>query len=96
MVQGSMCCGMTNTAFMVRVGPEQYVQALAQPHARAMDFTGRVLTGMVYVDPAGYHTDAALAQWITRGVDFVSRLPVKRAAPKKQQRSPHPSPGDAT
>lgn len=72
MVNGSMCCGLTRTALMVRVGRDRYEDALAQSHARPMDFTGRPLAGMVYVDPPGYETEAALARWIRRGVDFVS------------------------
>lgn len=88
MVNGSMCCGLTQAAFMVRVGPEHYQEALAQPHARPMDFTGRPLIGMVYVDPAGYRTDVALAKWVARGVDFVAALPAKnRAAKKRRKRS---------
>src|SRR5688572_20211328 len=75
MVNGAMCCGLTKTDFMVRVGPDQYEDALAQPHARPMDFTGRPLKGMIYVAPAGLRTQAALAKWIGRGVAFVSALP---------------------
>jgi TfoX/Sxy family transcriptional regulator of competence genes len=82
LVNGHMCCGLTSTAFMVRVGPERYQEALAQPHARPMDFTGRPLAGMVYVDPAGYKTDAALGRWVRRGLDFVTALPKKKAAAK--------------
>jgi TfoX/Sxy family transcriptional regulator of competence genes len=73
-VNGSMCCGLTNAALMVRVGPDHYDEALAQPHARPMDFTGRPLAGMVYVDPKGYETDEALAGWIQRGVGFASAV----------------------
>ncbi len=87
MVSGSMCCGLTSTALMVRVGPDGYGKALALPHARPMDFTGRPLTGMVYVDTAGYETDAALAKWVQRGVNFVSGLLAKKsvaARPRKR------------
>ena len=73
MVSGSMCCGLTKTDFMVRVGPTHYEEAVAQPHARPMDFTGRPLKGMVYVAPDGLRTEAALAGWIGRGLSFVSR-----------------------
>ncbi len=34
---------------MLRVGSDAYEVALARPHAREMDFTGRSLKGMVYV-----------------------------------------------
>jgi hypothetical protein len=72
MVGGAMCCGLTKTDFMVRVGPDQYDDALAQPHARPMDFTGRPLKGMVYVSPEGIRTEAALARWVRRGLAFLS------------------------
>lgn len=88
MVKGSMCCGLTSTAFMVRVGPGCYEDALAQPHARPMDFTGRPLAGMVYVDSAGYRTDAALEKWVQRGIDFVSSLPAKKHAARAKKRPP--------
>ena len=33
-------------------------RALGQPHVRPMDFTGRPMKGMVFVDPAGLRGDA--------------------------------------
>jgi len=62
---------------MVRVGPEQYAAALAQPHAREMDFTGRPMTGMIMVATGGLASDESLGQWIRQGVTFVSSLPSK-------------------
>ena len=88
MVNGNMCCGLTSTAFMVRVGRDRYEEALAQPHARPMDFTGRPLAGMVYVDPAGYKTDAALAKWVQRGLDFVSGPPSKKSGAARPRKRP--------
>ena len=75
MVNGAMCCGLTKSDFMVRVGAAQFDDALAQPHARPMDFTGRPLKGMVYVAPEGLRTDAALAGWVRRGLLFVTEKP---------------------
>jgi len=73
MVNGAMCCGLTKTDFMVRVGPAGYDVALREPHARPMDFTGRALAGMVFVAREGLWKDAALAKWIGRGVSFVAQ-----------------------
>jgi hypothetical protein len=85
MVGGAMCCGLTKTDFVVRVGAEAYDDALAQPHARPMDFTGRPLKGMVYVGPEGIRTDAALARWVRRGLAFLSAsAPAGR--PRKRRR----------
>lgn len=83
MVNGSLCCGVTGTALMVRVGPEGLAGALARPHVRRLAFAGRPLAGFVCVDPPGYRTDVALAAWVQRSLDFVSTLPAKKPAPRK-------------
>src|SRR5258708_39821160 len=83
MVRGSMCCGVTGTALMVRVGPEAREWALAQPHVQPMKFAGRPLGGFVCVDPAGIRTDTAVATWVQRGIDFVTALPAKGSATRK-------------
>jgi hypothetical protein len=83
MVNGSMCCGVTGIALMVRVGPEAREWALSQPHVQPMKFAGRPLGGFVCVDPAGIRTDTALATWVRRGIDFVTALPAKRSATRK-------------
>jgi len=52
MLGGHMFCGVVKDALMVRFGPEGAGRALGQPHVRPMDFTGRPMKGMVFVDPA--------------------------------------------
>jgi TfoX N-terminal domain len=79
-VGGSMCCGVTGSALMVRVGAEARERVLARPHVRPMEFAGRPLAGFVLIDPEGFRTDAALAAWVQRGLDFVAALPAKRTA----------------
>ncbi len=76
-IRGNMCCGVDKTNLMVRVGPERYEKALAQPHARPMDITGRPLKGFVFVGDGGYKTDPLLRKWIKQSVDFVLSLPPK-------------------
>ena len=77
LVNGHMCCGVTNETLMVRVGADNYESALARPHARTMDFTGKPLRGFVYVATAGFDTDDGLESWIRLGLDFVTTLPPK-------------------
>jgi TfoX/Sxy family transcriptional regulator of competence genes len=84
MVNGAMCCGLTKSDFMVRVGPAQYDAALAEPHVRPMTFTGRPLKGMVYVDAEGIRTGEALARWVRRGVAFVTETPASK--PRRRAR----------
>ncbi len=52
MLGGKMCVGVIGDDLMVRVGPDSYEEALAAPHTREMDFTGRSLRGFVYVKPS--------------------------------------------
>lgn len=73
MVGGSMCCGVTGDALMVRVGADARDRALAEPHVRPMKLGGRPLAAFVCIEPAGFRTDAALRAWVQRGIDFVER-----------------------
>lgn len=86
LVGGHMCCGVLDARLMARVGPAQYAAALAAPHARPMDFTGRPLTGYVYVDPPGLRTAAQLRRWIDRCAGFVDGLPPKTAETRSRRR----------
>jgi len=76
MLNGNMCCGVTNDDLMVRVGAGGLEDALDQPHARPMDFTGRPMKGFVFVD-AGAVGDRVLRRWIQRGVIFAESLSAK-------------------
>jgi TfoX/Sxy family transcriptional regulator of competence genes len=78
LLEGSMFCGIVKDDLMVRVGPDRYEEALAKPHVRPMDFTGRPMKGYVYVAAAGCRTDASLTGWIKQGAEFVATLPPKR------------------
>ena len=77
MLQGNMCCGVAGDRLMVRVGAEKYDEALRQKHAQLMDFTGRPMKGMVFVEPAGLESTKNLEAWVQRGVDFALSLPAK-------------------
>ena len=77
MLQGNMCCGVASDRLMVRDGTEKYDEALGQKHAQLMDFTGRPMKGMVFVEPAGLASTKDLEAWVQRGVDFALSLPAK-------------------
>ena len=50
-----------------------------------MDFTGRPLKGMIFVDPEGLRGDA-LHQWVDAAAGYVGDLPPKPAAPARKRR----------
>jgi TfoX/Sxy family transcriptional regulator of competence genes len=84
LLDGKMFVGITDKDLMVRVGPDAYEAALARPHVRPMDFTGRPLTGYVYVSAAGSRTDAAVTDWVAQAMRFVGALPMKTKRPRRK------------
>ena len=78
LVRGNMCCGVLGSNLVVRVGPQNYRTVLGQPHAREMDFTGRALKGLVYVERRGINSDQDLRRWVDRGIEFTASLPAKQ------------------
>ena len=77
MLDGNMCCCVTEHGLMVRVGTDAYEDALAQPHAKVMDLTGRPMRGWVLVEPEGLASDAMLGRWVEQGAEFAGTLPPK-------------------
>lgn len=84
MVDGAMCCGVLNDDLIVKVEREKHDEALAQPHARPFDFSGRPMKGILYVGPKGTATAAQLKRWIDRGLAHVATRPkeTKKAKPR--------------
>ena len=71
-VGGRMCCGVTSTGLMVRLGRDGAARALEEPHVRQLELGGTPVEAFVVVDPAGIADDAALARWVDRAVAFVA------------------------
>ena len=79
MLSGNMACGIVKDELMLRLGAAGTDAALEEPHVRQMDFTGRPMTGMVYVEPAGLD-GAALRRWVEQAAGFAGSLPPKAKA----------------
>lgn len=84
MLHGNMCCGIVGDRLMLRLGAELADEALGRPHVAPMDFTGRPMTGMVYVEPAGLR-GKALQAWVNMAAGFARSLPPK---PPRASRPP--------
>lgn len=76
---GNLVCGVMGETLLLRLGEEQAVAALTEPHVRPMDLTRRPSRGTVYVDPVGYAGDAELRGWVERALGFVATLPAKES-----------------
>ena len=71
MAGGHMCVGVIGEDLMARLGEDGADVALDEPHTRPMDFTGRPMRNMVYVEAPGTATDAAMRAWICCALAFV-------------------------
>lgn len=80
-LNGNMLCGADQSRdgqrrFMFRVGKEQEVEALARNGASPVEFSGRKMGGMVFVDEAACNA-AAIRDWIDLSMQFVSQFEPK-------------------
>jgi len=64
MVNDKMCVGVEAERLMVRFDPTQYDEIMEKDGCSAMDFTGRVMKGYVFVDINTINTNKKLAYWI--------------------------------
>jgi TfoX/Sxy family transcriptional regulator of competence genes len=78
LLRGNMAVGIASTGeLMVRVGVDGADDAVAEPHTRPFEMSGRAMTGWILVAPEGVATERGLAAWVARGVAFAATLPPK-------------------
>jgi len=77
LLSGNMCVGVWKEFLIARIGVEMYEGALAEPHVRVFDITGRAMKGWVMVEPAGVADGEALKSWVRRAANFTTSLPAK-------------------
>jgi hypothetical protein len=81
LLNGHMFAGIVGNELMVRLGHEAAQRALERDHVREMDFTGRPMKNMIFVQPAGLHGPA---------LDSGSpRLPAMRALCRPRRTGPN-------
>jgi len=90
MIRGNMCCGVVGGKLVARVGVDRYHKALARPHARPMDFTGKPIKGFLFIDAEGCRSSRQVAGWVRLAKEFALSLPEKAASRRRAgaRRSP--------
>jgi TfoX N-terminal domain len=78
LLNGNMCVGIHKDELIVRLDPDETDAALAKPHTRVFDLTGRPMKGWILVAPKGIATDAQLAKWIAIAATYAGALPAKK------------------
>lgn len=77
LMNGHMACGVNDDRLMLRLGNELADEARDHRYVSEMDFTGRSLKSMVYVEPEGITTESDLREWVELAVGFARTLPPK-------------------
>lgn len=77
-LNGNMFCGVVKSLLMLRLGDEGATAALQHPHVRPMDFTGKPMKSMVYVDARGLERDESLRHWVETALRYSRTLPAKK------------------
>jgi TfoX/Sxy family transcriptional regulator of competence genes len=73
LLEGHMFVGIVGSELMVRLGYEAAQRALELDHVREMDFTGRPMKNMIFVQPAGLR-GPELERWVTVAADHARTL----------------------
>ncbi len=81
MLNGHMFAGIVGDELMLRLGEAGAEAALRREHVREMDFTGRAMKAMVFIEPGGLG-GSALGEWIAAAATFARTLPPKLATRK--------------
>jgi hypothetical protein len=78
MVAGHVCCGARGDELILRLSRDDAEAALARPHARPMDFTGRPMRDFVSVRPEGLK-GRALRGWVEAAIAAAESRPPREA-----------------
>lgn len=89
MVNNKMCVGVEKERLMVRLDPAMYDEVMEKEGCKAMDFTGRIMKGYVFVDADVLTTRKKLGYWIMLALEYnkiakASKKAVKKKAAKKK------------
>lgn len=77
LLNGNMFCGVYKDFLILRLGKDGGSKALALPHVRPFDITGKPMKGWVMVEQEGFKADRDLLSWLHQAKEFVSSLPPK-------------------
>jgi len=78
LLNGNMCVGIHKDELIVRLDPDETDAALAKPHTRVFDLTGRPMKGWILVGSKGIATAPQLKQWVSVATKYAGALPPKR------------------
>lgn len=75
--RGHMVCGVLDDRVVLRLGNEGADEALGMPGVSEMDFTGKPMRSMAYLEPQEIETEEDLKAWVEKGIAFAKTLEAK-------------------
>ena len=78
LLHGHTCVGIWKDSLIVRIGKDQYDEAVREANTSPFDITGKTMRGWLMVSREGWSDDAVLQDWIERSVKFVKTLDPKQ------------------
>ena len=76
-LDGYLVVSVPSSGKLYAIGDNVARQALAEPHTRPFDFTGKPMRRTINVAPEGIASEEDLAGWVDAGADYASSLPAK-------------------
>ena len=81
MVNDKMCMGVMKDEMMCRIDPSMYEELIEKPGCRPMDFSGKPMKGLVYVDENAVRNKKDMDFWVGLCLQF---NPQAKASKKKK------------
>ena len=82
MVDEKMCIGINKERLMARIDPEYYAEAITMKGCKPMDFSGRPMTGFVFVEAEGIEMEEELEFWVDKCLEY---NPKAKSSKKKKK-----------
>jgi hypothetical protein len=77
LLNGNMVAGVYKDFLILRLGEDETKAAMAMPHVKPFDITGRPMKGWVMVEEEGFKNGEELSAWLDKARAFVEKLPPK-------------------
>ena len=77
LLDGNMAVGVSGEELMVRVGIDDFDEALTNEGVRPFDMSGKRMNGWILVGGEGIAEDSELAHWVSVGMEYSGTLPPK-------------------
>jgi TfoX/Sxy family transcriptional regulator of competence genes len=74
MVDDKMCLGVEKDRLMVRIDPARYDELIEKEGCRPMDFTGKVMKGLVFVEMEALNSEKQLNYWVNLSMEYIKTI----------------------